>query len=431
MTEKLLTRLSHAVHRHAHKDVQIFEATHHGIDVRQVSKAARKVVKTLHEGGYDAYIVGGGVRDLMLGLQPKDFDVATDARPEQVRELFDRCRIIGRRFRLVHVWVDRDRIEVATFRGGEHTRAGREQLAVTVSGRILRDNAYGTIEHDAERRDFTVNSLFYDPTRDVLLDFVGGMEDLEQRQLRMIGKPVVRFREDPVRLLRAVRLAAKLDFAMDPEMEHLIPEMTTLLESVSPSRMFMEVAKLLHNGAAWRTFQSLCEKNLLEPLFPRTAQVLEQQHPEDLQFIEAALKNTDERVHRDLPVSPAFAYAVMLWPHVRALSNELSMNDFSPREALEICGERALQYQARAISIPFRHAQAIRQIWMRQPQLEKGPHHHPERVMAHAGFRAAYDFLGLRAQATPALEKAHREWTKIQEERAPTRGRRRHHHRRK
>ena len=427
--KKLLTRLSDAVQARVRGRPRVLEAAQHGIDPAQVSRSARTVLKTLHEGGYAAYIVGGGARDLMLGLRPKDFDVATDARPEQVRDLFERCRIIGRRFRLAHVWAGRHRIEVATFRGGHRSRQGRAHLARTVGGRILRDNAYGTIDQDAERRDFTINSLFYDPARNVVLDFVGGANDLQAGLLRMVGKPAVRFREDPVRLLRAVRFAAKLDFRMEPAMERLIPELAALLGSIAPARMFEEVAKLLHSGAAERTFGMLREKALLEQLFPRTAEVLEQAHPEGAAFVRQALADTDARVSQALPVSPAFAYAVMMWPHVCHLLDELPQDEFAADEALAVCADRALQHQERTISIPYRHARMIREIWARQPQLEQGPRSHPERVIGRAGFRAAYDFLGLRAKVDGRLEAVHRDWTRLQGQRptgsAPRRRRQR------
>ena len=419
MAKKLFNRLSDAVKKRSGGKPQVLEAAEHGIDPSEVSSAARHVVETLVEGGYEAYIVGGGVRDLILGLHPKDFDIATDARPEQVKNLFKRCRIIGRRFRLAHVWVGRDLIEVATFRGGHRSRSGRAQVSVTLGGRILRDNAYGTIDHDAERRDFTINSLFYDPIQNTVRDFVGGMEDLRHGRLRMIGKPAARFREDPVRLLRAVRFAAKLKFQIDPAMAQLIPELADLLDAISPARLFDEGIKLLHSGAAERTFELLREKKLLGQLFPRTEAALERDHPEDVEFIRLALANTDERVRKGSTVSPAFAYAVMMWPYVRQLLDELEPGEFSPRDALAVCAERALEHQVRTISIPFRHAQTIREIWTRQPQLEAGPRGHPERVISRGTFRAAYDFLGLRAARDEQLRGAYDAWTQAQEGHAP------------
>ena len=427
MPKKLLARLSNAIKRRAGDNLRIVAAHEHGIDLSDVSPSAQSVVETLVKGGYEAYIVGGGVRDLMLDLHPKDFDIATDAHPEQVRKLFDHCCIIGRRFRLVHVWTgrsraERDRIEVATFRGGHRSRSGRAHVSMTLGGRILRDNAYGTIDQDAERRDFTVNALFYDPVRNVVLDFVGGVGDLKHRYLHMIGKPVVRFREDPVRLLRAVRFAAKLDFQMDPAMEQLIPELAELLGAISPARLFDESVKLLHSGGAERTFDMLRQKKLLSQLFPRTEAALERARPGDMDFIRRALANTDKRVREGLPVSASFAYAVVMWPYVRQLLNELDPGEFSPRDALTICAKRALEHQTRTTSIPMRHAQAIREIWIQQPQLEAGPHSHPERVMSRNFFRATYDFLGLRASQDAHLKKSFEEWTQAQEKYSPGSG---------
>ena len=395
--------------------VQVVPAQEHGIDYQDISPAARHVLETLSDGGYEAYLVGGGVRDLMLGLHPKDFDVATNARPEQVRNLFDRCRIIGRRFRLAHVQMGRDRIEIATFRGGHRSRRGRAHVSVTAGGRIVRDNAYGTIDEDAVRRDFTVNALFYEPNEDVVLDFVGGVRDLKRCRLCMIGQPEVRYREDPVRLLRVVRFAAKLNFKISAEADRPISELASLLTEVSPARLFDEVIKIFHSGHGKAAFDLLRDKHLLAQLFPRTEMVLNQNHAPDLEFIRAALANTDTRMSQGLPVSPAFIYAVLMWPDVRMLLNQVDPGELNRRNAMGVCTRRALEHQARTISIPQRHALMIREIWVGQPHLEVGPSHHPERMIERRYFRAAYDFLGLRAKGDPSLQGAYKAWTREQE----------------
>ncbi len=420
MSTELLSRISKVALKRTRKQLRVLGPHEHNLHSAQVSTAALTVVRTLHEGGYDAYIVGGGVRDMMLGLNPKDFDIATDARPEQVRDLFDRCRIIGRRFRLAHVFIGRERIEVATFRGGHRSRAGREHVATTLGGRILRDNAYGPIDRDAERRDFTINALFYDPRDNALLDFVDGIKDLRARQLRMLGKPVIRFREDPVRLLRVVRFAAKLEFEIDPAMDACIAKSAYLLEAISPARMFDEGVKLLHCGAAEVALDMLREKKLLVRLFPHTDWILEdEKQPEHLNFLRRALHNTDVRAREGKPLSPAFAYAVMLWPEVCERMKEDKQSKMNRPEALTVCGDRVLKRQMSTTRIPYRHAQMIREIWHRQAQLETGPRKHPARVISQGYFRAAYDFLGLRAGKKDALAEAFQAWTKIQEQYQP------------
>ena len=416
MSPELLSRISQVVLKRTRKKLRVLAAAEHGINPAGVSRAALTVVQVLREGGYDAYIVGGSVRDMMLGRHPKDFDVATDARPEQVRDLFDRCRIIGRRFRIAHVSFGRDRIEVATFRGGHLSRTGREHLSTTLSGRILRDNAYGSIDLDAERRDFTINALFYDPLNNVLLDFVGGVEDLRQRQLRMLGKPVTRFREDPVRLLRAIRFAAKLEFEIEPAMDSCIQKLGYLLGSVPPARLFEEVIKLLHCGAAEATLELLRHKKLLAKLFPNIAWILDrEENPEHLNFLRRALRNTDEREHEGKSLSPAFAYAVMLWPDVHEHLKRSGQTDLRRQKVLKSCGEEVLKQQMRIIRIPYRHVQMVREIWYRQSQLEAGVGKNSKRVIAHSYFRAAYDFLGLRAGSEDVLQEVFDAWTRAQE----------------
>lgn len=386
----------------------------HGIDPGRVSKGALQVVSVLREGGYQAYVVGGGVRDLMLGLRPKDFDIATDARPEQVHNLFPRSRIIGRRFRLVHVRVGRDLIEVATFRG---TRSAG--ISIHASGRVLRDNAYGTIESDALRRDFTANALFYDPGKQEVLDFTGGIEDIHARTLHMIGSAPARYREDPVRMLRAVRFSAKLDFSIDEEASRPLPKLAHILQTVSPARLFDETVKLLHCGAAHEAFLLLREHGLLSQIFPQTEEALARDRPEDLPFLRAALDNTDARLRRNLPVSPSFACAVLQWPYVRQLLDEVPPGDLTPHEAMQGAAGKALQMLQRSLAIPGHHARRMQAVWMLQPRLERGLGRRATGVVHRPEFRAAYDFLELRVPQEGHLAEAHREWTRYQKEHPP------------
>ena len=287
----------------------------HGINERQICKKARTILNALTKAGFEAYLVGGAVRDLLLDKQPKDFDIATNAHPEQIKQVIPSTRIIGRRFRLAHVHFGREYLEVATFRA-PHDETDKGQ--VSNDGRIIHDNVYGTVAEDALRRDFTINALFYELKTGDVLDFVGGMDDIKKRQLRLIGEPDMRYREDPVRMLRAIRFMAKLDFSIEPVTEAPIRELSELLSQIAPARLFDETLKLFHSGKAVKTLEMLRNYDLFACLFPLAEQSF--QADDSGQFtnlVHAALANTDKRIRADKPVTPAFLFAVMLWQQVQ------------------------------------------------------------------------------------------------------------------
>ncbi|ACL71973.1 Polynucleotide adenylyltransferase [Thioalkalivibrio sulfidiphilus HL-EbGr7] len=400
----------------------IIPRAEHGVSRANISKSALKVLYRLREAGFRACLVGGGVRDLLLGREPKDFDVATDAHPEQVRQLFRNCRLIGRRFRLAHVQFGREIIEVATFRAPHEVLNGDDDEefngdALVEDGRIIRDNVYGTIEQDAWRRDFTINALYYDIEDFSVVDYAGGMADLKAGVLRLIGDPEVRFREDPVRMLRAVRFAGKLGFRLDIACEQAIPRMAGLLEEVAPARLFDEAIKLFHSGYGLQTFEMLRRHDLFRFLFPATEEALsheEQGFP--ITFVANALKSTDARIQEGKGVNPAFLYAVMLWEPVRRLADRLMENGELPwLVALQQAGTAVLADQCAHIAIPKRISLPMREIWEMQPRLEQRRGARALRLMTHPRFRAAYDFYCLRAQSGEALEEGCNWWTRIQE----------------
>ena len=382
----------------------------HGISRTRISANALKVLNRLHHSGHRALLVGGGVRDLLLGLTPKDFDVATDATPEEVRGLFRNCRLIGRRFRLAHVRFGREVIEVATFRG-DHREADDGTHA---DGRILRDNVFGTLEQDVQRRDFTVNALYYDIDDRSVIDFVGAMADLQARRLRMIGDPETRYREDPVRMLRAVRFAAKLDFKLDAGVVEAIDHCRDLLDDIPPPRLFEEVLKLFQSGHALASWHGLREHGLLEYLLPLTAAVLARDEGAAA-LIEQALENTDARIREDKPVTPAFLFAAFLWPSVVRRSQELESRGETAVLAMQQASEELMPAQLEATALPRRYSVPMREIWQLQHRLMTQTGKRALRLLSHPRFRAAYDFLCLRAQAGEKVKQQADWWTRIQE----------------
>ncbi|MCC5864673.1 MAG: polynucleotide adenylyltransferase PcnB [Wenzhouxiangella sp.] len=387
---------------------RIISRQEHRIQPRHVSANAIKVVERLQQGGHAAFIVGGSIRDLLLGQQPKDFDVATSATPEQVRELFRNARLIGRRFRLAHVRFGREIIEVATFRGGGEEES--EHREIEEGGRVLRDNVFGSEQEDACRRDFTVNALMYDPIKETIRDHVGGYEDVMARRLRLIGDPVTRYREDPVRLLRAVRFMVKLDLAIEPQTAGPMVALAPLLVDIPPARLFDEILKLFLSGHAWPTFQALVRQDLWAQLFPGLFEDPSAPPP----LVEQALKNTDQRVAEGLPVTPGFLFAAFLWPKVRERSARLIDAGQAPVEALAEAGEDAIVEQARRVAIHRRYSGMAKEIWCLQPRFENRRGKRVNRLMNERRFRAAYDFLLLRVLEEPELEELARWWTDIQ-----------------
>lgn len=368
----------------------------------------------LNNAGYQAHLVGGGVRDLLLGLEPKDFDVATDASPEQVRSVFRNCRLIGRRFRLAHVHFGHEIIEVATFRGMQEDASPSDMDAT--NGMLMRDNTYGTIEEDALRRDFTVNALYYNVADFSVIDYTGGLADLENGVLRLLGDPATRYREDPVRMLRAVRFAAKLGFRIDPACEAPLLDLGFLLRSVPAARLFEEILKLFMSGTAVQAFEKLRHYNLFAELFPETDDCLaheEQQFP--ITFVVRGLHNTDLRVREGKPVTPAFLFAVLLWEPVRRLFEQLVASGVHDSIAMQQSGGEVIARQIAQSSIPRRFSMPMREIWQLQHRFEQRGGKRVKRLMAHPRFRAAYDFLVLRAEAGEADAALAQWWTDIQE----------------
>ncbi|MCO6412691.1 MAG: polynucleotide adenylyltransferase PcnB [Thiogranum sp.] len=388
----------------------------HAISRANISSSALKVLYRLKEAGFQSYLVGGGVRDLLLGREPKDFDVGTDAHPEEVRQLFRGCRLIGRRFRLAHVRVGRDIIEVATFRAGSDLLPGDDaDSALSEEGRILRDNVYGTLEEDAWRRDFTVNALYYDINDFSVVDYVGGLEDLKAGTLRMIGDPEQRYREDPVRMLRAVRFAAKLGFRIHPDSEKPLWELGHLLADIPAARLFEEVMKLFLGGCAVSSFELLRHYDLFRYLFPLTDEALsheEQGFP--ITFVARALDNTDKRLAEDKPVTPAFLYAALLWEPMRLRMQELVQQGSGELEAAQIAGNEVTVEQVRSTALPKRFSLPMREIWLLQSRLERRRGKAPYRLLEHPRFRAAYDFLLLRSEVGEAPKELADWWTSFQ-----------------
>lgn len=384
------------------------------IDLNRVSRNAIKVVDMLQSAGYSAYIVGGGVRDLLLNLKPKDFDVATNATPEQVRQVFRSALIIGRRFRIVHVRFGREIIEVTTFRAHHQESSNVKDAKQSDHGLLLLDNVYGDIESDAFRRDFTVNALYLDPNTRQIIDFADGITDLKQRQLRIIGEAEARYREDPVRMLRAVRFAAKLGFRLEAGSERPITQLAPLLAHIPSARMFEEVLKLFLSGSATACFHLLRQYNLFYYLFPGTEDVLKTQDPISEAIAERVVLNTDKRIRSDLRVTPAFIYAVFLWLPLQQAIKKLHSQGVSPQDALQKAGSDVIAKQLTRTAIPKRFLIPLREIWALQWRLPKRDGGKAFALLDHPRFRAAYDFLLLREEAGENIEGLGHWWTQFQ-----------------
>ena len=393
---------------------RIIPRAEHCISRTSISESALKVLYRLKHAGFGAYLVGGGVRDLLLGREPKDFDVATDAHPEQIRELFRNCRLIGRRFRLAHVRYGRDVIEVATFRAQLEDDAEGDQHIE--DGRILRDNIYGELDQDAWRRDFTVNALYYNIADFSVVDYVDGYQDLQDGVLRMIGDPVERFREDPVRMLRAVRFATKLGLRLHPDTERPMFELGHLLDDISAARLYDEVLKLFHGGYALQTFEMLRHYDLFRFLFPQTDYCLaEEEDGFPHVLLARALDNTDKRIADDKPVTPAFLFAALLWQPMHREATLLHEEGMPEQNAIYEAAEVVLSDQRRYITIPRRFTIMMREIWVMQGRLLSRRGKAALSLAAHPRFRAAYDFLLLRVEAGEPLQEHADWWTKFQE----------------
>ena len=369
-------------------------------DKKFLDKDALKVVNTIHKAGFEVYLVGGCVRDLLLGLEPKDFDIATNAKPEQVHKLFKRSRLIGRRFRLVHVMFSaRKFIEVATFRSG--------QVQTAKSGVIVRDNCYGNLEDDVVRRDFNINALYYDIHKHEVIDYVGGLKDLEAREIHIIGEAKLRFSEDPVRMIRAVRFGEKLGAELSDEVKNCILDQAPLLSNISPARLYEECIKLFHNEYSFEVYEQLEKYGLLKHLFKQT-------HKND--FIKKALLNTAARIKQNKPVTPAFLFAVFLWQAQNERFVMIKKKQRSFYLAMTQASEEVIINQIKQVSLPKWLTARIKDIWIMQSKLEKM---HPKKVddlLQNPRFRMAYDFLLLRSQSiNPELKDVAKFWTKAQQ----------------
>ncbi len=410
MIRKLISRVFGGKKAAAgHREPAVIPVSTHGITRDRISSGSRRVCETLQGHGHKAYVVGGAVRDLLIGAEPKDFDVATDATPEEIRRYFRRSRIIGRRFQIVHVMMGQETLEVTTFRGALGDDAKTDE-----HGRVLHDNVFGSQLEDAARRDFTANALYYDPATEAVVDYHHGVADLKQKTLRVIGDPRKRYREDPVRMLRAVRLAAKLGLLIDPAAQKPIREMAELLENVPPARLFDEMLKLLTSGHAVKCITQLREEGLHHGLLPLLDVILEQ--PLGEKFVMLALANTDARVKKGKPISPGFLFATLLWHEVLAQWEKIkAQGELSTIPALYAAMDEVLDSQAEKLAITRRIAGDIKEIWALQPRFEARAGKRPYALIEQPRFRAAYDFLVLRAEAGEIDGELAVWWTTFQE----------------
>ncbi|MGM0480893.1 MAG: polynucleotide adenylyltransferase PcnB [Pseudomonadota bacterium] len=396
----------------------------HPISRKDISPNALKVLYRLHNAGFDAYLVGGCVRDLLLGLQPKDFDVTTNASPEQIKNLFRNCRLIGRRFRLAHILFGREIIEVATFRGhhdvdnDEHKKIAQQDE----HGQLVRDNVYGSIKEDAERRDFTVNALYYNIADFCIYDFANGKNDIEAGILRLIGDPATRYREDPVRMLRAVRFATKLNMALADEAGQPLAELSGLLKNIPPARLFDEFLKLFMAGKAQANFDLLCHYGLFQQLFPVLKSYLDAVDSPPVIMMRKAFANTDQRVQREQRVTPAYLIAVLLWWPLQARREQLeNEGGLPPMDALNVGSADVLHRQSQTLSIPKRFSLTARDIWQMQLRLQNTKGARAKKTLEQKKFRAGYDFLLLRHECGASLpgedlKQLTEFWTKAQQD---------------
>lgn len=406
MLKKLFTKMLRGKPSKAAAGKEVLSYTQHRIRPELLSFAAEKVVSRLQEAGFQAYVVGGAVRDLLIGAEPKDFDVATSATPEQVRKLFRRSRIIGRRFQIVHVMVGPETIEVTTFRGGSKVQQNAQ-------GRIMKDNTYGSIEEDAMRRDFTCNALYYDPIREEIIDFHQGAADVAARKLVMIGEPAERYQEDPVRILRAVRLSGKLGFDVEERTAAPIPEYAGRLKNEPVARLFDEIMKILFSGYARKCLNQLNALGLGTGIHPLLDALQQSSEPQN-RIISIALKNTDERLRQEKSVSVGFVLAAILWPQLNAHWQRNIRRGQKPAAALNDAMNTMRETVEKGWGVPQRFSATMREIWQLQPQFDNTRGARPHRLLAQPRFRAAYDFLVLRAQTGEAEQESVDWWTTFQ-----------------
>lgn len=392
--------------KHVNKP-KIIPGKEHGLLPNQINDRALSIINGLHEAGFQAYIVGGCVRDLLIGRQPKDFDVVTNALPKEIKQLFSNCRLIGRRFRLAHIYFGRrDIVEVATFRTIHHGDCTKE-------GMILCDNMYGTIDEDVYRRDFTVNALYYDPLANVILDFVDGFKDLRYHILRIIGEPEKRYREDPVRMLRATRFIGKLDLSPEKETVSTILKLNYLLENVSPSRLYDETIKLFQCGFAEKSFPAIEKCGIFKLLLPLTEKCFSKKGVRE--FTMSLFQSTDKRLSEKKPVVPSFLFATLLWYPLMDVVEENKKQDLPSFHAFNMAVTQVLKEQSCYTMLPRWVKMSIRDIWSLQYRLEKSGLKYTKKILEHKRFRAAYDLLVLRAQRDEQLKEIVNKWESLQQ----------------
>ncbi|MFK7865236.1 MAG: polynucleotide adenylyltransferase PcnB [Pseudohongiellaceae bacterium] len=407
------------------ENATIINREDHCVTRKLISPNALKVLYRLNESDFNGYLVGGCVRDILLGKKPKDFDVATNATPEQVRSLFKNARIIGRRFKIVHIRYGREIIEVTTFRANHDAlneiddNASRRKIkdldsAHSSSGMILRDNVYGNIDDDALRRDFTINALYYTLDQFRILDFCGGIEDIDAKSIRMIGDPSERYREDPVRMLRAIRFAAKLEFDIEPQTAKPIEQLAHLLKSISPARLFDETIKLLTSGRAVRTFTLLQKSKVGEYLFPHTMAAIAEEKSPASKLLELALINTDIRLAAEKSVTPAFLFAALLWPVLQKRLSQTVSAGHNNYQHFQSAANDVILDQIAYTAVPKRFTIAAKEIWELQLRLTRRNRRSIHGAFAHPKFRAAYDFLLLREESGENLNNMGKWWTDFQ-----------------
>ncbi|MCG8667816.1 MAG: polynucleotide adenylyltransferase PcnB [Pseudomonadales bacterium] len=422
MPKRLISKIRGLISDQQTPKARIISSSDHDFRPADLSPSAITVIETLTDAGHEAYLVGGCIRDSLLGKTPKDFDVATSAHPEEIKALFRNCRLIGKRFRLAHVRFGREIIEVATFRGC-HSKAGsndKHQSSQSEAGLLLRDNVFGTLEEDALRRDFTANALYYRHSDGAILDYVNGYEDATTKTLRLIGNPEQRYKEDPVRMLRAIRFAAKLEFSMTKETEAPIIEHAELLGHIPPARLFEEIQKLFLSGAAESVWQLLLKYDIAPWLFPNSTP---DRNPDEAHqaMINQVMINTDIRIAQEKPVTPAFLFAVMLWGPLAQRWEQLKSEGVPPVPAMQQAIQNTIGDQIKFTSIPKRFVIPLREIWELQIKLPQRAGKRANRTLEHPRFRAAYDLLLLRESAGESTPGLGEWWTQYQEADAETR----------
>lgn len=392
-------------------DLNIVTRQEHNISRKQISDNALKVLYRLQAAGFDAYLVGGGVRDLLLEETPKDFDIATNATPEEIRQLFRNCRLIGRRFRLAHIMFGREIIEVATFRG-HHQEENKQIAAQSEAGMLLRDNVYGTIDEDAERRDFTINAMYYNITDYSIHDYAGGLEDLEDRLVRLIGDPETRYREDPVRMLRAVRFAVKLDFDIEEDTAAPIEDLAPLLRDIPAARLYEEMLKMLQSGHGLETYHLMREYNLFQQIFPTIARHFTEDYSSHSEhMLDLVLDSTDLRIEEGKRINPAFMFAAIFWyPMVKLAEEMMETHNLNYYDAIMEASNKILDEVVKSIAIPRRHTATMREIWQLQLRLPRRNGKRAFRLMELNKFRAGFDFLEMRGEVEDGEVKQLADW---------------------